>query len=265
MWRYSEKTPSWLKRLAASRTATLLERAELSLLQMCETHTVTSAREREKLLAQCPVAKIHVVPNGVDAKYFYPTQTEEVRQSDRSCSSNRSLLFVGSMDYHANIDAVTWFAREVWPEIAQRHPELDFTIAGRNPSREVRALTSERVRVAGTVEDVRPYYRSALAVIVPLRIGGGTRLKILEAMAAGVPVVSTHLGAEGIDVTHNVHLLLADSDVEIATAIDNLARSSEMRSRLVRAARDLVTCQYDWAILGDALYHICSDLIATSR
>jgi glycosyltransferase involved in cell wall biosynthesis len=263
MWRYSDKTPSWPKRLAARRTAALLERAELALLQTCGTHTVTSTREREKLLTKCPSANIHVVPNGVDLNYFY--QTAQARQSESLSSTNRSLLFVGSMDYHANIDAVTWFVNSAWPEIAQRHPQLNLIIAGRNPSREVLRLTSDRVQVTGTVEDVRPFYRSALAVIVPLRVGGGTRLKILEAMAAGVPVVSTHLGAEGIDIVHNVHVLFADTSAEIADAIDNLARSSELCRRLVEAARNLVIDHYDWTVLGEALYRIYDDLIRHSN
>jgi sugar transferase (PEP-CTERM/EpsH1 system associated) len=265
MWRYSENTRSWPKRVVARRTAKLLEEVELSMLKTRGTHIVASGREREKLLARCPSAEVHVVPNGVDTGYFCPSQNTEVRRSDGWTSPARSLLFVGSMDYHANIDAVTWFVRRVWPQIAQRRPELDFVIAGRNPTREVRGLASDRVRVTGTVDDVRPFYRSALAVVVPLRIGGGTRLKILEAMAARVPVISTHLGAEGIDVTHNVHVLLADSDAEIVAAIDHLARSSETRFRLVQAAHDLVTGQYDWTVVGDTLYRICDDLIRTSR
>src|SRR3974390_3627014 len=115
------------------------------------------------------------------------------------------------MDYHANIDGVTWFAHEIWPEIAARHPELEFIIVGRRPSAAVRALASQRIRVTGTVDDVRRFYTSAVVVIAPLRVGAGTRLKILEAMAAGVPVVSTRLGAEGIDAQPGRCLLLADS------------------------------------------------------
>ena len=104
------------------------------------------------------------------------------------------------MDYHANIDAVTWFSRTAWPEIAPKHPDLHFTIVGRDPAPAVRALASDRIHVTGTVDDVRPFYASAVAAVVPIRSGSGTRLKILEAMAAGVPVISTRLGAEGIEV-----------------------------------------------------------------
>jgi len=129
----------------------------------------------------------------------------------------------------------------------------------------VRQLVSERVRVTGTVEDVRPFYASAAAVVVPLRVGSGTRLKILEAMAAGVPVVSTRLGAEGIDAIHDVHLLHADNRAEMVAAMDQVVNSSQTRSRLIQTARDLVVKHYDWALLGERLCRIHGDLVQTSR
>jgi polysaccharide biosynthesis protein PslH len=264
MWRYSENAPSWPKRLVAKRTARLLERAELRLLERCDVHTVASEREKEKLLALCPFARVHVVPNGVDTKYFSPSGIDATHPSTEPATWHQNLLFVGSMDYHANIDAVTSFARRIWPEIAKRHPKLKFVIVGRNPPQEVRRLESERVRVTGTVEDVRPFYGSALAVVVPLRIGSGTRLKILEAMAAGVPVVATRLGAEGIAVKHDVHVLLADTDTEISAAIDQVAISPQTRHRLVLAARQLVETRYDWSVLGDSLYQVHSELMLAS-
>jgi sugar transferase (PEP-CTERM/EpsH1 system associated) len=265
MWRYSENAPSWPKRLVAKRTARLLERAELQLLERCDVHTVASEREKEKLLALCPFANVHVIPNGVDTKYFAPSELAAAHPSAEAATSNQDLLFVGSMDYHANIDAVTSFAHRVWPEIAKRHPKLKFVIVGRNPTPEVRRLESERIRVTGTVEDVRPFYASALAVVVPLRIGSGTRLKILEAMAAGVPVVATRLGAEGIAAKHGVHVLLADTDTEICSALDQVAISPQTRNRLALAARQLVATRYDWSVLGESLYQVHSELVLTSK
>jgi glycosyltransferase involved in cell wall biosynthesis len=174
--------------------------------------------------------------------------------------SKRTILFVGSMDYHANIDAVIWFSRVAWPQIARRHSELQFTIVGRDPAPEVRALASDRICVTGTVDDVRPFYASAVAAIVPLRSGSGTRLKILEAMAAGVPVVSTRLGAEGIEAQDDVHLLLADVGPEFAAAVDRVVSSAETRVRLSQAARALVCRIYDWSIIGKQLHAIHADL-----
>jgi len=165
------------------------------------------------------------------------------------------------MDYHANIDAVTWFSRAAWPEIARNHPDIHFMIVGRDPAPEVRALTSDRIHVTGTVDDVRPFYASAVAAVVPLRSGSGTRLKILEAMAAGIPVVSTRMGAEGIEAEDDVHLLLADSGPEIAAAVRRVASSAETRTRLSQAARALVYRVYDWSVIGKQLFGIHADLV----
>lgn len=259
MWRYSESTSFWPKRILARRTAMLLQRTEMMLLERWEMHTVVSERERRKLLGRCPSAHVHVIPNGVDTNFFSTSQISEMRRNTQAPIPKPSILFVGSMDYHANIDGVTWFGREIWPEIAKRHPELEFVIAGRHPSKAVQALASERIRVTGTVEDVRPFYASALAVVVPLRVGSGTRLKILEAMAAGVPVVSTRLGAEGIDAIPNVHLLLADDRAGMVAAIDQTT-SSPLRTRLALAARDFVVNHYDWSFVGEKLYQLHREL-----
>src|SRR6266853_704268 len=263
MWQYSESTSSWPKRLVARRTAKLIEKAEAELLflQRIGAHTVASERERKKLLARCPSAKVYVIPNGVDASYFSPAEIAAVRQSAAQSASGHSLLFVGSMDYHPNIEAVTWFSRTVWPEIARFHPDLQFTIVGRDAAPEVRALASDRIQVTGTVTDIRPFYASAVAVVVPLRSGSGTRLKILEAMAAGVPVVSTQLGAEGIEAEDDIHLLLADNGPEIAAAVHRVVSSDETRFRLSQAARAFVCSGYDWPMIGKQLYAIHADLV----
>ena len=265
MSQYSGYQAVWPKKLLATRTASLLERTENSLLEGCATHTVPSAREREKLLVRGPSAKLHVIPNGVDTVFFSPDAIAELQRTAGGSVPRRSILFVGSMDYHANIDAVCWFAREVWPAIAQKHPELEFKVVGRRPSSAVRRLASDRVRIIGTVEDVRPCYASAIAVVVPLRVGSGTRLKILEAMAAGVPIVSTSLGAAGIDATHNVHLLLANTNGEIVAALEQIVSSGETSSRLTMAARDLVLRRYDWVAVGEELFRIHTNLAGPTR
>jgi polysaccharide biosynthesis protein PslH len=261
MWRYAKNTRNWAKKIAAKRTARLIERAEDRLLNSCAIHTVTSERERQKLLARCPSANIQVIPNGVDTGYF---SAKEIAQACRRSVQNAvkpTILFVGSMDYHANIDAVTWYSRNVWPAIAQNNPDLQFTIVGRNPARDVRSLESDRIQVTGTVADVRPYYASAVAAIVPLRSGSGTRLKILEAMAAGVPVISTRMGAEGIEVEDSIHLLLADSSAEMAEAVHRVASSNETRTCLSQAARELVCKVYDWSVIGKKLCAIHEGLV----
>jgi glycosyltransferase involved in cell wall biosynthesis len=264
MWRYAKTTGNWLKRIAARRTAKLIERAEDLLLDNHVTHTVTSERERQKLLARRPGANIHVIPNGVDTSYYTARTISEVTRPRGQADSKPTILFVGSMDYHANVDAVSWFSRVSWPQIALNHPDMQFMIVGRNPRPEVRALASDRIHVTGTVDDVRPFYAPAVAVVVPLRSGSGTRVKILEAMAAGVPVVSTRLGAEGLEVEDGAHLLLADSGQEITSAVNRVASSTELQVRLSQAGRALVCRVYDWTIIGEKLYGI-HDRLSQSR
>jgi glycosyltransferase involved in cell wall biosynthesis len=261
MRRYAKTTGSWPKKIAAKRTAKLIERAEDRLLDTSATHTVTSERERQKLLTRCPSANIQVIPNGVDTNFYTAKKIDDAWRQSGHCDSRPAILFVGSMDYHANVDAVIWFSRTAWPAIAQNHPDLQSTIVGRDPAPEVRALASDRIHVTGTVDDVRAFYASAVAAVVPLRSGSGTRLKILEAMAAGVPVVSTRLGAEGIDAEDDVHLLLADTGPEIAAAVNRVASSAETRSRLSQAARELVCNVYDWSVIGKQLCALHEELV----
>ncbi len=255
MWRYSENVASPPRRWYARRTAALIEGAEAELLRAADVHTVVSAREVAKLRAAVPEADLHVVENGVDTAYFSDCA------SGAGVPRNR-VVFAASMDYHANIDAAVYFAREIWPSLRERlrkqnAAELRFTVVGRSPTPEVRVLQNlPGIEVTGTVPDVRPYYREAVAVVVPLRVGGGTRLKILEAMAAGVPVVSTTLGAEGLEVEPGRDLLLADTPAAFADAIASLRDQPPRWRQLSDAGRTLVARVYDWRIVGDRLFAI---------
>lgn len=263
MWRYAAGEPGLARRLAARRTAQLIERAEDRLLADCQVHTVTSESDRRKLVARNQSVRIDVVPNGVDTAHY--SDPEMIGAREKAAGGGipeGSILFVGSMDYHANIDAAVWFVRQIWGQIHDRHPGLSLLIVGRNPSPEVRALSTESVIVTGTVEDVRPYYARALAAVVPLRVAGGTRLKIPEAMAAGVPVVSTRIGAEGLEVEDGESILLADTPGEVASAIEALVLSTEVRNRLARAGRALVAERYDWPALGEQLFRIHCEAVA---
>jgi polysaccharide biosynthesis protein PslH len=262
LWRYANLAGNWLTRAAARRTATLAERTENRLLDDCGMHTVTSERERQILLARRSNAHIRVIPNGVDAAHFSAPAAAKAGSSTHTGVSRQSILFVGSLDYHANIDAVRWFVHTPWPEISRIYPHLHFEIVGRRPIPEVQALASDRIHVNGDVADVRPFYAGAMAAVVPIRSGSGTRLKILEAMAAGVPVVSTPLGIEGIDAQKGAHFLSAESAQEFVAAMDFLISSPETRHRLALNARTLAADHYDWSIAGERLYRIHRDLLA---
>lgn len=252
MWRYSEKA-DLARRLYARRTAKLIEDMELKLLRDCDIHLVCSARERAILQSRVPNARIEVVGNGVDVAYY--SEAEPTSPT----AERRDILFVGSMDYHANIEAALEFARDVWPAMRASHPDFRFVIVGRNPPQEVRDLAAQPgVVVTGTVDDVRPWYRSAFAVVVPLRTGSGTRLKILEALAAGVPVISTRLGAEGLNIQDGANILLAETAAEMRQAVDLLSQSPERWRALAAAGHGLVEQEYDWKSLGRRLFDIHS-------
>jgi polysaccharide biosynthesis protein PslH len=257
MWRYGESaTP--LKRLYARRTAGLMENMETQFLSRCDANTMASQREQVRLNERVPGATTYVIGNGVDVAAHAEDQIDAAwNKAGQPDPQGGNILFVGSMDYHANIDAAVQFTLEVWPLIRKQLPGRKLLIVGRNPSEAVKALAEEPgVHVTGTVADVRAFYHRALAVVVPLRIGSGTRLKILEAMAAGIPVVSTALGAEGIDVTNEKDTLIAESPADFVSAIAKLAASPGIVQSLSAGGRALVKSLYDWPALGEKLYEV---------
>jgi sugar transferase (PEP-CTERM/EpsH1 system associated) len=273
MQRYSEREPNFLRRTYARKTARQLRTLEQQATHDFDAHVVVSQRDRERLLQLNPASSICVIENGVDSAYYSDQEIGKAHAAWRihqdangigqSPSRANRIVFVGSMDYHANIHGVVDFAREVWPAVHERDPELVFTIVGRDPAAEVRQLASIRgIEVTGTVADVRPYYREAVASIVPLKVGGGSRLKILEAMAAGVAVVSTTLGAEGLDVLPAVNILIADTNTQLLEAITGVVENEELRRQLSDAGRALVASRYDWARAGESLFGIYEELLA---
>jgi len=192
------------------------------------------------------LAPIDVVATGVDTSFFTPTPDAFVRP--------KHLAFVGSMDWMPNEDGVLFFCREVLPRVRQSEPDVTLSIVGRAPTPAVKRLAQESgIEVTGTVDDVRAYLGQACATIVPLRVGGGTRLKIFEAMAAGKAVISTTIGAEGLPTESGRHLLIADDAEAFAAAVVRIVREPELRRRLEREARTLVTRHYDWSVAAGQL------------
>jgi sugar transferase (PEP-CTERM/EpsH1 system associated) len=197
-----------------------------------------------------------VVATGVDTTFFTPTPEAFVRP--------KHLAFVGSMDWMPNEDAVLFFCREVLPRIRREEPEVTLSIIGRSPTAAVKRLAQEAgIDVTGTVDDVRAHLGPACATIVPLRVGGGTRLKIFEAMAAGKAVVSTTIGAEGLPTESGRHLLIADGAEGFADAVLRVVREPELRHQLEREARSLVTQHYDWSVAAAQLERSLIDAATT--
>ena len=255
MQRYSEQEKSAPRRAYARRTARLMKDFEQRALAEFDAHVAVSQRDAEALRSVSPSAKVFVVENGVDRSYY-------ATDGSQSNARNR-IVFVGSMDYHANVEGVVKFARSVWPAVHRQKPELVFTIVGKDPAPTVRQLSSiEGIEVTGSVDDVRPYYREAVAAIVPLNVGGGSRLKILEALAAGVPVVSTTLGAEGLHVRDGEDILIADGEDRLTKALINLVDDEKWRARLISGGHALVAERYDWARLGAKLFECYQHLLS---
>jgi len=255
---YGERQTNSLRRAYARRTAKLMRQAEWRAARAFDAHLVVSHEDAARVAALDPDARILVIENGVDVARF---DTDHLKSD-----SGSRVVFVASMDYHANIDAAVWFARTVWPRLHQRQENLTLTIVGRDPAPAVRDLASlPGVEVTGTVADVRPFYREAIAAIAPLRVGGGSRLKILEAMAAGVPVVATTRGAEGLSVEHEKHLLIADSGEALGETIASLAQDRSLRISLIEAARALVKARYDWSTVGAKLVENYQSLLSRKR
>lgn len=199
---------------------------------------------------------IDVIPTGVDTDYFAPAASEP---------ASASLVFTGSMDWLPNDDAMRWFCGEVLPLVRSEVADVRLSIVGRAPTAAVWKLAaSPGVHVTGGVEDVRPYIRDAALFIVPLRIGGGTRLKIFEAMAMARAVVSTTVGAEGLPVANGRHLLLADDPREFAQSILTLLRDPARRNALAQAGRTLVAEQFDWSSVARALEAALVRVVSTS-
>ncbi len=197
------------------------------------------------------VTSVSSVPTGVDVEYFNPAPFS-ARQPGR-------LVFTGSMDWMPNADGITWFTETVWPRIRAARPDATFSVVGRNPPAAVKALATpgSGITVTGSVPDVRPYLGEGSVFVVPLRIGGGTRLKIYEAMAMECPVVSTTVGAEGLPVHHNEHLLIADRDADFAARcielLDDVSRATAMADRAARLVRD----NFGWHAVADHFVASC--------
>lgn len=185
--------------------------------------------------------RVSAVATGVDLEYFAPRPSPPVAD----------LVFVGSMDWMPNIDGMQWFVREVYPLIRKQRRACTLAIVGRKPSAEIESLAAAdpSIQVTGTVADVRPYLWGSPVSIVPLRVGGGTRLKIYEAMAAKTAVVSTTIGAEGLDIRHGQNILIADSAEDFANASLELLENEPARQRITDAAWDLVQTRYSWDVV----------------
>jgi glycosyltransferase involved in cell wall biosynthesis len=236
-----------------------LRREELAAYRSADGVAVCSIADQERILRDLPRARTAVVPNAADVEHYRP------RPGDPP-PDGRTVLFFGLLSTLPNVDGIRWFVQEIWPLVTRGRPDARLKILGKGAPPEVTALAAPGVEVTGFVEDLRPHLASAAAVVVPLRLGGGTRLKIVEAMAMARPVVSTRLGAEGIDARPGTELLVADTPESFAEAVLELLRDPAAGARLGAAARRLAEEKYSWegaAAAMDGLFRQVLDGRAT--
>jgi sugar transferase (PEP-CTERM/EpsH1 system associated) len=216
-----------------------MEAAERRYLRLADQVLTVSQTDRDAFAPFVEPGKLTVIPTGVDVDYFRPMPVEETAIS---------LVFTGSMDWLPNEDAILYFVDAILPLIKQQCAEVSLEVVGRSPSRKLQALAEveKSIRLTGWVEDIRPFVARGSVCIVPLRIGGGTRLKIFEAMAMNKAVVSTSVGAEGLPVRPGENILLADAPQDFADSVVSLLRDPNQRRRLGTAARALVQESYGW-------------------
>ncbi len=234
-----------------------MDRAERLYLKRADHVLAVSETDKNHFLNYLPESKLTIVPTGVDVEFFQPRHSQEEPDS---------LVFTGSMDWLPNEDGIVHFIEQVLPRIREQIPEVSLSVVGRKPSQKLQALgdRNKGVRITGWVDDIRPYLAHSAMCIVPLRIGGGTRLKIFEAMAMGKAMISTTIGAEGLPVRHSESIVLADDPEDFARQAVNLLRSPERRQHIGAAAHKMVTEKYSWAKVADGFAEVLERVSGSS-
>ncbi len=246
------------KRWFLRREQRLLQRYEGRVCTTFEAVTTVSEEDRRALLQVMPTPRdLPVIPIAVDAEQEQPIPREP---------GAKHILSLATMMWPPNVDGVCWFAREIYPLVQRAVPDTGFYVCGPRPVAEVRALPERNpsIEVTGYVDDPRPYIARSACLIVPLRSGGGMRVKILEALARGIPVVSTSIGCEGIDLVPGEHLLVADTPSDFADAVVLLLRDQEFGARLAAAGRQRILERYDWRAVCPAMDVVYSRIVKTA-
>jgi glycosyltransferase involved in cell wall biosynthesis len=231
-----------------------LTRFERYVCQQVDRVIAVSEPDAKAFRKLAPNAAVDVVPNGIYVdEYTQPSSQLEL--------GSAALLFTGTMNYRPNVDAVLWFADNVLSEIRKAVPDVRLFIVGNKPHERLNSIRQRTdIEVTGYVQDVLPFLHSASVYVAPLRMGSGTRLKLLQAMAAGCPIVSTHVGAQGLDVTSGREMILADDAISFAQATITLLRDSKLRQGLASAAHQLVCERYDWSVIIPRLLHVYQEM-----
>ncbi|MDP9161357.1 MAG: glycosyltransferase family 4 protein [Acidobacteriota bacterium] len=237
----------WVDRMISKIEYSKMLRCEPTQVRRFHHVIAVSEQDREAMKWMVDPSCISVVPTGVDLKKF--------RYDPKSEPAGPLVVFTGSMDWEANIDGVEYFCREIWPLVLVKVPRAKFQIVGRDPHPRVKNLASDSVEVTGTVPSIVDYLKNAAVFVIPLRIGGGTRIKIYEGMAVGKATVSTAVGAEGLDVHHGENIMLADDPKAFSEAIVTFLRDENTRHRF-EAAAAATASKYDWSVISQRFVEI---------
>jgi len=243
---YARAGGNLARRLYAEVNWRKLRREELGTYRDADGVYLCSAVDERRLLDQVTGVRSVVIPNAADVDYYQPRPTDPP-------PDGRTLVFFGTLSYVPNTDGVIHFVRDIWPRIAEAHPKARCKIIGGRPPPSLLALAGPRIELTGFVSDLRPHLAAAAAVVVPLRLGGGTRLKIVEAMAMGKAIVSTTLGAEGIEAVPGRDLLVEDAPAGFAEAVNRLLAEPSLAAHMGQSARRLAVEQYAWSGAARAL------------
>ena len=255
--RLCERTDNPMRKFLFWTQKRAFNRYERVMLPKFDAIACTSEIDRALLQNICPDVTIEVIPNGVDTELYQPNHTLE---------EEATLVYTGSMDWYPNEDAVLYLADEIFPLIQARHANVKFYIVGQDATAQVRKLAERPgITVTGRVADVKPYIARATVYVVPLRIGSGTRLKILEALAMEKAVVSTTIGEEGLNLIDGEEIVIADKPVRFADAVIQLIADKGMRQRIGKQGRQRVEADYDWRRIGEKLHQLYEKIVANSQ
>ena len=235
-----------VRRLYAAVNWRKLRREELGTYRDADGVYLCSREDERRLLGEVPGATTVVIPNAANVEYYQPRATDPP-------PDGRTVVFFGLLSYMPNVDGVIHFVQDIWPHIAASHPPARCKIVGGSPPASLLALAGPRIEFTGFVPDLRPHLAEAAAIVVPLRLGGGTRLKIVEAMAMGKAIVSTSLGAEGIEAVPGRDLLIEDQPKAFAGAVNRLLADRGLSARIGQSARQLAERKYAWSAGAQAL------------
>ena len=250
--------PNRLVRRYMRHQGDLVEKVERRLSPRFDLNVMTSQVDAERLHTLAPAARTAVVPNGVDTDYFRPSSVPQVVEG--------RVAFLGPTYMFPNRDAVEFFLAESWPFIRMKCPESTFHLIGRNsPEQKASFETHPGVTCNGHVSDVRPHLSEAAVSVVPIRVGGGTRLKILDAWSMGKAVISTSVGCEGLETVDGRNILIRDDPTQFAEAVVGVLRDPELRGRLGHEARNTAEKFYAWRVVGRRLVGLYQDLIAAAQ